>query len=162
MKKLLWLCAALVLYSSCAAFPPIFPHQEAWSSAGTFGRGTMAVGTISVDSITGWDSLEKEIGGLLPLLLVEKGYVPPDTETKADFTADVSLIEREYMEGWKTKRSLSVEVRIRGAGDAILSAGRAMLSGNKSFASSNVTNVLLRSALSKALSALEADQKKKQ
>jgi hypothetical protein len=161
MKKSFLLCAMILwAFCSCAVFPPLFPVSEAWSSEGSFGKGTMAAGTIGVDSVTGWDSLEREISGLLPLLLVEKGYAPPDTENKADFTADVSVIEREYMEGWKTKRSLSVEVRIRSPGGALLAAGRAMLSGDKSLASSKVTNVLLRSALSKALSALEADPDK--
>jgi hypothetical protein len=159
MKKNFWLFAAglWVLCLSCAAVPV----KEAWSSAGTFSKGTMAAGKISVDSVTGWDSLEREIAGLLPLLFLEKGYAPPGTKSGADFTAEVSVIEREYMEGWKTKRSLSIELRIRGQGDTILAAGRAMLSGNKSLASSNVTSVLLRSALSKALSALEAYPDKK-
>jgi hypothetical protein len=158
MKKFFLLFAAglSALCSSCA----VFPVREAWSSSGTFDKGTMAAGKISVDSVTGWDSLEKEIAGLLPLLFLEKGYAPPDTESGADFTAEVSVIEREYMEGWKTKKSLSVELRIRGRGEALLAAGRAMLSGNKSLASSQVTNVLLRAALSKALSALEADADK--
>ncbi|MDR2047821.1 MAG: hypothetical protein LBP69_00050 [Treponema sp.] len=160
MKKMFWRLAAglWLLCSSCAVFPP--PVQEAWSSAGTVRKGTMAAGKISVDSVTGWDSLETEIAGLLPLLLLEKGYAAPDTESGTDFTADVSAIEREYMEGWKTKKSLSIELRIRGRGDVFLAAGRAMISGDKSLASSQVTNVLLRSALSKALSALEADSDK--
>jgi hypothetical protein len=166
MKKTFWfpaaglwtLCALWALCASCAVFPP--PVREAWSSKGTFGKGTMAAGKLSVDSVTGWDSLEQEIAGLLPLLFLEKGYAAPDTESGADFTADVSVIEREYMEGWKTKKSLSVELRIRGPGNTLLAAGRAMLSGNKSLASSRVTNVLLRAALSKALSALEADSDK--
>jgi hypothetical protein len=156
MKKSFLLCATVlwVFCSSCAVFPPLFPVNEAWSSAGNFSKGTMAAGTIGVDSLTVWDSLEREITGLLPLLLIEKGYALPDAENTADFTADVSVIEREYMEGWKTTRSLSVEVRIRNSEGAFLAAGRAMLSGDKSFASSQVTNVLLRSALSKALFAL--------
>ncbi|MDR0402615.1 MAG: hypothetical protein LBH35_03395 [Treponema sp.] len=158
MKKRIWLFAAglYALCSSCAGFPV----EEAWSSGGTFGKGTMAAGTIGVDSVTGWDSLEREIAGLLPLLLLENGYAAPDTENGADFTAEVSVIEREYMEGWKIKKSLSVEVRIRDAGGALLAAGRAMLSGNKSLASSTVTNRLLRSALSQALSALETSADK--
>jgi hypothetical protein len=159
MKKTFWLFAAglWLLCVSCT----VVPVKEAWSSAGTFDKGTMTAGKISVDSVTGWDSLEREIAGLLPLLFLEKGYAPPDAGNEADFTADVSVIEREYMEGWKTKRSLSVELRIRGPGNVLLAAGRAMLSGNKSLASSNVTNVLLRSALSKALSALETNPDKK-
>jgi hypothetical protein len=154
-------CALCALCVSCAVFPPLFPHREAWPLSGTFGKGTMTAGKISVDSVGAWGSLEREIAGLLPLLLVEKGYAP-GTGGEADRRADVSVIEREYMEGWKTKKSLSVEVRIRSPNDALLAAGRAMVSGDKSFASSNVTNLLVRSALSKALSALEADQKKKQ
>jgi hypothetical protein len=159
MKKNVWLFAA-GLWALCLSCT-VFPVKEAWSSKGTFDKGTMAAGKISVDSVTGWDSLEREIAGLLPLLLLEKGYAPPDTESGADFTAEVSVIEREYMEGWKTKRSLSVELRIRGPGDTLLAAGRTMLSGNKSLASSTVTNTLLRSALSKALSELEANPDKK-
>jgi hypothetical protein len=158
LKKLLYAAGLWALCASCAESPV----KEAWSSAGTFGNGTMAAGKISVDSVTGWDSLEREIAGLLPLLLLEKGYAVAETGTRADFTADVSVIEREYMESWQAKKSLSVEVRIWPARKTSvpLAAGRAMILGNKSLASSKTTSMLLRSALSKALSALKQGRRR--
>ncbi|MDR1506122.1 MAG: hypothetical protein LBI67_03375 [Treponema sp.] len=157
MKKQYWPVMGLcVLFFSCMVFPP--PVTEAWSSSGTVNGEIMSVGKINVDSSGSRDSLEREITGILPLLLLENGYrLPEPGGVPPDFTVDVSVIEREYMESWQTKRSLSVEVRIWQPETTLpLAAGRAMLSGNKSFSSSKVTNTLLRSALSKALSVFEA------
>jgi hypothetical protein len=158
LKKLLYAAGLCTLCASCAGSPV----KEAWSSAGTFSKGTIAAGTVGVDSVSGRDSLEREIAGLLPLMLLEKGYAPAETGKAADFTADVSVIEREYMEDWRAKKSLSVEVRIWPAKKTAvpLAAGRVMVFGNKSLASSKTTSALLRSALSKALSALKRSRRR--
>jgi hypothetical protein len=181
------LCAAVtVLSCSTISLALAIPSKESWSSRKTAVKGTVSLGAVSVDTVSVWNSLEREIAGILPLLLLEKGYRVPDgnalpadaaahgsggeiagqdilldKNSSADFTADVSLIEREYMEGWQTKRSISVELRIWDAGKTApppalpLAAGRAMLAGSTSLASSQTANKLLRLALSQALSSLE-------
>ena len=107
------------------------------------------------------------------MFLSEAGYKTGSTETalleqKPAYTLDAILIEREYMENWKTRRSLSVEIFIwknekvvnsseipKTAGDKMpLAAGKALLSGSKSLSSSRVLHNLLKLALSNALKAM--------
>jgi hypothetical protein len=155
----------------CTSLP--IPLGKVWSASGE-ALGTVRIGIISVDKASGWNSIEGEIRGLMPLLLLEKGYrvssEPSGAAGKtgdpagglADYRMEVTAIEREYLSGWKTQRSISVEVRFwrnngepGGPGDPEnvqpLAAGRAMVSGNRSLASSRVLNWLLKMALSKAL-----------
>jgi hypothetical protein len=115
----------------------------------------MRIGIVRADKTADWNSLEREIEGLLPLLLLDQGYL--SAGEGADYRIDAVAIEREYLSGWLTKRSLSVEIRIwKDDGDALpLSAGRAVLSGDQSLASSKVLTRLLQLALSKALAGLE-------
>lgn len=147
--------AALCALSSCASFGIWFPAKESWTSDPPV-KGTISAGRVMADTVSAWESLEREITGMLPLLFMEKGYGFAGRDA-ALYSADVSLIEREYMEGWQTKRSLSVELRIWGADreGAPLAAGRAMLSGGKTLASSQVASRLLRLALGEAVRALE-------
>jgi hypothetical protein len=163
LRRRMFAAAALcgiALVSSCSSISQAFAFQskESWSSREGAVRGTVSLENINVDTVSNWNSLEREIAGILPLLFLEKGYRFLE-KGGTDFTAEVSLIEREYMEGWQTKRSISVELRIWGAEKTALplAAGRAMLSGSKSLASSQTANKLLRVALSQALLSLEQE-----
>lgn len=155
-------------FFSCSTFETWFPAKEGWTSKADIVRGTIAAGNISVDSMSLWESLEREVAGILPLLLLEHGYGYvkdlDDKKSPAAYSVDVSLIEREYMEGWQAKRSLSVEVRIWSVENPAirtvpLAAGRAMMLGGQSFASSKISAKLLRLALTQALSSLERTEK---
>jgi hypothetical protein len=122
------------------------------------GRRTAAVelGTVRVDKIADWTSVEAEARRFLPILLAEKGYIISDTEENR-YRIDAVLIEREYMEEWKTRRSLSAEVLIWKRDEAALplSAGGAVLTGSgKSLSSSKVVHDLLRSAIANAIKGL--------
>jgi hypothetical protein len=110
---------------------------------------------VRVDKNADWDSVEAETRRLLPLILTERKYPYSDTDENR-YTVDIVLIEREYMENWKTRRSLSAEVMFFKQGGTIpLSAGKAVLTGTKkSLSSSKVIYRLIISALSGALKGL--------
>ncbi|MDR1930560.1 MAG: hypothetical protein LBQ44_08035 [Treponema sp.] len=147
------------LITACSTFDVPIASGQGWSGPETrrnvFPGGRVRIGTVKADKGSDWNSLEREIGGLLPLLLLERGYVP--VEGGADYRIDTVVIEREYPSGWTTKRSLSTEIRIwkEDGGAPLASAGRAVLSGKKSLASSKTLTRLLKLALSKALAGLD-------
>ncbi|GHV86657.1 hypothetical protein AGMMS50230_22650 [Spirochaetia bacterium] len=147
------LLAALYFFS-CSTLG--ISSGQGWSALPPEKRGTALLGTIRVDKNADWDSIEAEAKRLLPLLLAEDGYaaLPVYAEEGKTYRIDAILIEREYMENWKTRRSLSAEIRIFGSSEELLSAGKALLSGGKSLSSSKVLYKLVRLALSRALEAL--------
>jgi hypothetical protein len=119
---------------------------------------------VFVDRTGAWTSVEKEIADLAPLLLWEQGLRLSGIDT-ADYLAEISAREREYVSGWKTKRSLAVEVRIWKNNHDIeeafrynglpLAAGRVTARGEEGFSSSETTGRMLKLALKKAVSALK-------
>jgi hypothetical protein len=162
-KKLLFFgLLTIFVFSSCSTVMTFFPSKKGWISVSEEQllewkhTDTVRIGKISVDTVSAWDSLEKEIAGLLPLLLLEKGY---RSSEEAKFFVEAFLIEREYMEGWQAKRSLIAEIRlwddktVNGSETQRLpiAAGRAVLSGGKSLSSSEIMERLLSGALSEAL-----------
>lgn len=162
------LLAQLVVFGSCSSFPPNSSETKAWKTMKE-GRARATVQIISVDAERSgeWGSLEKEISGLLPLLFLEKRYQVVSPNDSADFIAEVRVREREYVDGWRTRRSASAEVRLwennREAGAETffeqplpLSAGRSMIHGRKSIASSKTLTAMLRKAVSKAVNGLPA------
>jgi hypothetical protein len=163
MKQKIECAAALVLIillASCATvaseFSALFPKKEGWSSLTAESEKSFSLGSIEIDSAASWDSLEKEAAGLLPLLLLERGIALTEG---GDYSVSAKVIEREFAEGWQTKRSLSAEIRIFRSGEESsvpLAAGRAMASGEKSASSSKVLSRLLRGALRRALKNFDA------
>ncbi|MDR2662014.1 MAG: hypothetical protein LBC31_03355 [Treponema sp.] len=155
LKPVLFLWAALpVLLVSCSTLVPFYPMGKGWPPESRKIRGSAELVAVRVDKNADWDSVEAETRRLLPLLLREKGYVQG-----TEYRVEAVLIEREYMENWKTRRSLSAEVRIWSnngytEGAVPLSAGKALFLGKKNLSSSKVLNDLLKAALSRALRAL--------
>ncbi|MDR2109746.1 MAG: hypothetical protein LBP32_00400 [Spirochaetaceae bacterium] len=146
---------------SCSSLPFYVPSSGGWSPGGP-GEFTavVALGTVSVDKSGGGASAEREIAGLVPLIFLEEGYGFSFDEAEADYRTDLRAMEREYLSGWRTERSVSVEVRIWRAGEdpdrvPPLAAGRATASGIPTLSSSRDLSRLLRSAIKKAASALE-------
>jgi hypothetical protein len=167
----LLILAACIGFCSCSILG--IPSGFNWSPGSGKKHGDIKVGTIRVDKNADWDSVEAETKRLLPLLLSQAGYGQASQKTDSllpiiENKADVVLIEREYMKNWKTLRSLSAEVLIfecRIIPDLndpsvlieeknLLAAGKALLSGKKSFSSSKVLYDLLELALSNALKAM--------
>ena len=146
-------------FSSCSILG--IPSGQNWSPGSGKQLGVMEMGTVRVDKNADWDSIEAETRRLLPLFLAEEGYKQAETDLLWQknniYRADVVLIEREYMENWKTRRSLSAEIfiweNITGK-EILLAAGKALLSGNKSLSSSKVLHDLLKLALSNTLKAI--------
>ena len=139
------------LFCSCSTLP----SGKSWSTASRTRRGSAELRTVRVDKNADWDSVQAETSRLLPLLLAKRGYAYSDTAENR-FITDVVLIEREYMENWKTRRSLSAEVMFFTPGGSVpLSAGKVMLSGTKkSLSSSKVLHKLINIAFSRALKGL--------
>jgi hypothetical protein len=117
---------------------------------------------VSVDKPGGWVSIEDDLANLTPLLLLERGFLVSGDPEKADYAADVRAWEREYTQGWKTKHSIVMEVRLwneqgpaaPGYRETPLAAGRVTYQGKKSLVSSRINGPMLKSALRKALRAL--------
>ena len=140
------------LFSACASFPLDLPENSGWTGTIENPRGSVRIASVSAERTGEWSSLEKEISGLLPLLFSEESYRV--VSGNADYSAEVHVREREYADGWRTKRSLSVEIRLW-AGDASgplpLSAGRSVRQGKQSFASSKTLSAMLRAAVKNAV-----------
>ncbi|MDR0447143.1 MAG: hypothetical protein LBH07_00570 [Treponema sp.] len=160
MKYLLFLSMGIVfILTSCTNLG--FISGKSWSSdENRF--VSLELGTVQIDKKTDWDSVEAETRRLLPFLFFEFWTKQEIPVPEPAFRVDVILIEREYLENWKTRRSLSAEILVWNAGitenltgeKIPLAAGKALLSGNKSLSSSKVLHSLLKHALSNALKAL--------
>ena len=134
------------------------PSGQNWSPGSGKLLGFAETGTVRVDKNADWDSVEAETRRLLPLFLAEAGYrqSAPDINVPGQmplYRVDAVLVEREFLENWKTRRSLSAEVIIL-KNETPVAVGKAVLSGNKSLSSSTVLHDLLKLALSNALKAL--------
>jgi hypothetical protein len=123
--------------------------------------GTLRLETVSVDKAVDKTSVEKEIRGRAPLIFLKKRYLLVPEGEEARYRADIRAIEREYVSGWKTRRSLSMEVFIwqddeAGNRDPVpLASGRAAGTGQGSLSSSPVLDRLLKTAVKRALGALK-------
>jgi hypothetical protein len=141
------------------------PSGLSWSPFSGKELGLAELGTVRVDKNADWDSVDAEARRLLLLLLSKAGFKQNTAAAagqKMFYKVDVVLIEREYMENWKTRRSLSAEILIfknettGGSNEekTPLAAGKALLSGTKSLSSSKTLYNLLHLALSNAIKAL--------
>ncbi len=143
---------------SCSTLPaPFFkPQREAWavpSSVRDASPGRrVAVGTVRVDRRIDSGSIEKELGRLIPLVLVERGFVPLEGDQQADLVVDSVAVEREYSVGWQTERSIVLDVQLRFI-DAPTLYGRSLAGGTHTLANSSDLTALLRSAVQSAFSA---------
>ena len=165
MKTVICLFLALFLFS-CDSLPINYSSSESWAipeQNGEEAMQTIKLAGVSVDRLGGWDSLEREVAAMAPLYFWNQGYRL--AEQDADYTAYISLREREFAVGWHTRRSLAVEVRIwAGAerpveelsGKLPIAVGRVVATGDKSFSSSTTTGKMLSLAISKAAGILSA------
>jgi len=161
MKRLLSILipVQIALFMGCSTFPLDSAENSSWTS-GRIGKvkGTIRIISVSAEKSGEWGSLEQEINDLLPLLFLEKSYRVVPASGEADYCVEVKAREREYPIGWRTKRSVSVEVRLwkgKVNGPLPLSVGRSMILGKQSLASSKTTSAMLRKAIKKALRGLK-------
>ena len=154
----------ILFLGSCSSFSFSSSENSAWAvPTNEKPRGTVRISSVSAEKSGEWGSLEKEITDLLPLLFSEESYLVVSPGERADFTAKVEVREREYLSGWQTKRSLSVELRLWAAGadgPLPLSAGRALVQGRQSLASSQTLDNMLRKAVKNAVRGLPEGNRK--
>lgn len=170
MKPKIVFITTLVLalfFHSCDSMPASM--DQSWIVLGRADHTIRLLG-VSVDRSGGWDSLEKEVAALAPLYFWQKGCEMTGADGPADYAVFISLREREFSVGWRTRRSLALEVRIwdyRGEAPAAellqtlpLAAGRVVSIGDGSFSSSITTGKMLSRAINRALGSLPAAGRK--
>lgn len=121
----------------------------------------LRIGVISADKSGGSLSLELEIARILPLLFLEKGCVFIEDAENAVFIVDVYAVERDYFAGWKTKKSIALEVSLRANNGGVnenivktpLASGRTIAQGAQGLSSSKNLAAILRSSIKKAVNA---------
>jgi hypothetical protein len=149
----------LICLSGCVSFG--YPPGNSWSSKNRSKMaGTLRLDTVSVDKPSDRTSVEKEIRGRAPLFFLKQRYLLAPEGEPARYRADIRAIEREYISGWKTRRSLSMEVFIwqnegEGRDPVPLAFGRARGTGTISFSSSLTVDRFLRAAVKRAARALK-------
>ena len=164
MKFIYTFFMIVFLFSSCNSMPVSYSSCESWSMPEKYKNKTRAAKTIqvagvSVDRPGGWDSLEKEICALAPIYFWEQGYKQAASGKTPDYIAFINLREREFADGWHTRKSLVMEVRVwqcvKGSTsfenyqDKIpIAAGRIVSIGNRSFSSSQTAGKMLSRAVS--------------
>ena len=150
----------LAVLAGCASFSFDSSESTSWAAGDREkARESVRIVSVSAERSGEWGALENEIIDLLPLLFFEQGYRVVSPSAQADYSAEVKVREREYADGWKTRRSLSAEVRIwaeerYGAEPLPSSAGRALIHGKQSFASSKTLSAMLRKAVKNAVQGL--------
>ena len=159
---LLFLFVLTLLFVSCGSLN--LPYSKSWyASEGKIKRnkGAISLLSVQVDKAGARDSIEREIEGLAPLIFWENGYCWETDSILADYTVDIRAREREYSMQWKTKRSISLEVRIWDNGNFFLdstvtrqalpvAAGKVVVTVG-SLSSSQAVESLLSQAIKKAV-----------
>jgi hypothetical protein len=174
---LIFACAAAlgIFFLSCESLPFDYSGSRSWSAAKLEKDGgclgTLKVIGITVDRGGLWDSIEKEIAAMAPLVFLKQGWRTAGEGEAADYWAGIQIREREYTAGWRTRRSLSAELRIwqagkSGAQDEALSslplaAAQVVSIGERSFSSSETISRMVSLATKKALRQLRVKKGKK-
>lgn len=157
------LIAALLpaLLSACAIMTTALPRGWVYGGAGAARSaggsfGTLELRSVSVERLTEADSIGKELEGLAPRIFAERGFPAAGAGEMPRYAAELRAVEREYLEGWRMVRSVSLEARIRSlwADDGMHIIGRSSSKGTVSLASSRDMERLLSAAVSAAASEL--------
>jgi len=157
MKKIVISFLLILILSGCSSLPFDSSLDSVWEGDIKNPKGSVRILSVSAERSGEWGSLEKEARDLLPLLFSENKYLVVSVLQSADYKAEVQLREREYSDGWRTKHSLSAEVRLWNEGSSgllPLSAGRVLIEGKKSLASSGTLYNMLRKAVRNAVRGL--------
>jgi hypothetical protein len=180
MKKIfLKLFVFLLFLFSCEALPVNYSSSQSWQTSSINSKKqdkfwtTLTILSVHVDRSGGWDSVEKEAAALAPLYFWDRKCRVVDAEKTPSYAAQIQIRERDFNHGWKTKKSLAVEVRIweyedaPRNGESVLehklpaAVGRIITIGDKSFSSSKTTGLLLSKAIKKAVRKLAVYERKK-
>lgn len=119
--------------------------------------------TPRVDKPVGAVSVQEELERLIPLILLQEGAIPAAREDSGDLQLELLAVEREFIQGWQNQRSVTVEAWVwpgrtshgsplEGSGNQHpVAIGRATAVGQRSLASSRDLEVLVRTAVRRAL-----------
>jgi hypothetical protein len=158
---------------SCESLPVNYLSGRSWLISSDKSWTTLVILPVQVDRSGGWDSVEKETAALAPLYFWDSGCKVVAAEESPSYAAQVQVREREFNVGWRTKKSLAVEVRIWDYDDAPkngepfsvqklpAAVGQIIETGDKSFSSSITTGDLLSKAIKKAVKELAVYERKK-
>ena len=170
------------LLLSCEALPINYSRSQSWLMPGIAHNAqdsgeahdkswtTITLLGVQVDRKGGWDSVEREVANLAPLFFWNQGCRVVAGDEQPVYAADVQVREREFYRGWRTKRSLAVEVRIWDFRNAPaktqdqklpLAAGRVIAMGERTLSSSETTGRMLSMAIKKAAKRLSAYERKR-
>jgi hypothetical protein len=174
LRRFAFTAVLCVIFLSCESLPFGYSGSRSWSAAKLEKKGgclgTVQVIGISVDRGGLWDSIEKEVAAMAPLVFLKQGWRTAGEGEAADYWAGIQIREREYTAGWRTKRSLSAELRIWQAGgngdqDKTLSslplaAAQVVSVGERSFSSSKTLSRMFSQAAKKAFGRLRVKKGK--
>lgn len=161
-------CVSVVwaVFSSCSTYGITYENGKSWPHKPVNAdrlRGTLQMGRVEVDKPAGSYSVEREISAILPLVFWELGYVFEPPSGGADYVVDVYARERDVTHGWKTKKSISLEVvlwPVQQVNYAVAegvktpyAAGRSVLVGTAGLLVSGNTEKLLKKTAKKAVQA---------
>lgn len=142
MKRAVFLAAAAagVLALSCAGLS--CTSVSAWSAVEGAGE-ELVLSTVRVDKAARAASIEAELVGLAPAVFSARGLRMRRPEAAKDSAGafdgapvvEVHAFEREWLDGWAMRRTVSFEVLILD-GPSRISAGRAVASGGATLDSS--------------------------
>jgi len=175
IKRKIFILFATAILLSCEALPFNYSANQSWliENARKKTWTTVTVLDVQVERNGGWDSIEREAASLAPLFFWEKGCKVVPAEEGPKYAARIWITERDFNFGWKSKKSLAVEVHIWTFEDAPANStpiedhrlpaavGRVVMTGDKSFSSSNVMGKLLSRTIRQAVRKLAANKDKK-
>jgi hypothetical protein len=166
MKRIFLLLLMTVFLVSCGTYLPSWYSIQSWPNSNSV-KGTVRLRDITIDKTGGTASLEEEARGLVLMYLREEGYFPAGDDDDADYLADLTLREREYIAGWKTRRSLAADLCFR-PGDLStdspsaalmpVSASRVVSTGDLSLSSSKTLGKMIRLAVRRGIKTLEKNR----
>ncbi len=127
MKRVLPIIACMAVccfFYSCASIIP------GWIQSETYGKGSLDSGAsfflrkVQIERSIDGESLERELGALLPLELGRIGFTEARNEKNADYCVEIYGYEREYFQGYAGKRSIKLEIKfyLPGQDQSFLSA----------------------------------------
>jgi len=178
MKKIIrifFIFSAAVILLSCEALPFNFTADQSWLIENEQEKTwtTMTVLGVQIERGGVWDSIEREAASLAPLYFWDQGCRVVSAEEGPQYAARILIRERDFTQGWSSKKSLSVEVRIWAYEDAPVNdapvadyklpavMGRVVMTGDTSFSSSDTLGKLLSQAITQAVKQLAFYKDKK-
>lgn len=167
------------LFLSCSTTGIWSTASKSWTANDFSNAIKLSIGEISADKPGGGWSVEREIAEVLPLIFLEHGFVFLPNSEDSEYIVDVCATERDYYDGWKTKKSIAVEVLLwktcdKNNSDVLLgtdrfnietpyAAGRTVANGSLGISSSKNLDALLRLSvknLVKAVGSINAEKTK--